>query len=108
MRSLYLFACFLFQAVRLVRAAYSIQQVYAGSTFFDGWSYWGNNDNLTNGESVLSIALGARLTDGFRGNTYYVAKNASQSVAYLNSNGNVILKVDNSSCVLSPPVSHRL
>ncbi|GAA6025923.1 hypothetical protein JCM8202_005786 [Rhodotorula sphaerocarpa] len=64
-----------------VQAAYSLQTLHQGKSFFDGWNFWGNRDNLTNGA------------------VYYVGENdsARQSVAYLNEAGNVILKADNSS-----------
>ncbi|BGP40390.1 hypothetical protein JCM10450v2_004372 [Rhodotorula kratochvilovae] len=64
-----------------VHAAYSLEHQYAGDTFFDGWDFWGNRDNLTNGA------------------TYYVARNEASDVAYTNAAGNVILKVDNSSAL---------
>jgi hypothetical protein len=36
------------------QAAYSLKTQYAGESFFDGWSFWGNRDNLTNGELLLA------------------------------------------------------
>jgi len=41
----------------VVQAAYSLEQTYAGDSFYDGWSFWGNNDNLTNGASALPPPL---------------------------------------------------
>lgn len=35
-------------------AAYSLQALYQGESFFDGWSFWGNRDNLTNGAATYS------------------------------------------------------
>ena len=32
-----------------VSATYSLVKEYSGSTFFDGWDFYGNYDNLTNG-----------------------------------------------------------
>ncbi|GAA5940449.1 hypothetical protein JCM3775_005094 [Rhodotorula graminis] len=64
-----------------VDAAYSLEHTYAGDSFYDGWSFWGNNDNLTNG------------------NTYYVPKSNSASVAFTNSAGNAVIRVDNSSAI---------
>ncbi|GAA5834858.1 hypothetical protein JCM5353_004902 [Sporobolomyces roseus] len=63
------------------QAAYSLKTQYAGDNFFDGWSFWGNRDNLTNGA------------------VNYVSEAQSQDLAYLNSAGNAIIKVDNSSTV---------
>ncbi|GJN90638.1 hypothetical protein Rhopal_003650-T1 [Rhodotorula paludigena] len=62
-----------------VQAAYSLQELWAGDDFFDGWRFWGNRDNLTNGA------------------TYYVAADEAQDVAYTNAGGNVVIKVDNTS-----------
>ncbi|GAA5893535.1 hypothetical protein JCM8208_000824 [Rhodotorula glutinis] len=66
-------------APSVVHAAYSLEHTYAGDTFYDGWSFWGNNDNLTNG------------------NTYYVPRSDSAGVAFTNSAGNAVIRVDNSS-----------
>ncbi|POY70487.1 hypothetical protein BMF94_6555 [Rhodotorula taiwanensis] len=62
-------------------AGYTLQTLYQGESFFEGWTFWGNRDNLTNGA------------------VYYVGANeaARQTVAYTNPAGNVILKADNSS-----------
>lgn len=40
-----------------VQAAYSLQTAYQGDSFFDGWDFWGNRDNLTNGSSTASVDL---------------------------------------------------
>ncbi|TNY24713.1 glycoside hydrolase family 16 protein [Rhodotorula diobovata] len=61
------------------QSAYTLEQVYAGDTFYDGWEFWGNRDNLTNGA------------------TYYVTKGESAGVAYTNEAGNAIIRVDNRS-----------
>ncbi|GAA5838567.1 hypothetical protein JCM3766R1_006014 [Sporobolomyces carnicolor] len=63
------------------RAAYSLKTQYAGDSFFDGWDFWGNRDNLTNGA------------------VYYVAESQAKDLAYTNAAGNVVIKVDNSSDV---------
>jgi len=47
------------------RAAYSLQTQYAGDNFFDGWTFWGNRDNLTNGE-FPSLSLNFRISPKFR------------------------------------------
>ena len=39
------------------RAAYSLKTQYAGDSFFDGWDFWGNRDNLTNGDLANFLAL---------------------------------------------------
>ncbi|KAF8137076.1 hypothetical protein EV363DRAFT_1394645 [Boletus edulis] len=59
--------------------AYDIFRDYSGSTFFDGWDFYGSFDNLT------------------WGNVTWVTKEvgASQNLAYVNSENHVILKVDN-------------
>ncbi|GAA5869691.1 hypothetical protein JCM3774_003823 [Rhodotorula dairenensis] len=74
-------ALLLLRALPQVEAAYSLQTAWQGENFFDGWDFWGNRDNLTNGA------------------VYYVGGNeaARRSVAYTNEAGNVILKADNTS-----------
>ncbi|KAG0662536.1 hypothetical protein C6P46_003278 [Rhodotorula mucilaginosa] len=74
-------ALLLLGAIPRAEAAYSLQTLYQGESFFNGWSFWGNRDNLTNGA------------------VYYVGSNeaARANVAYTNAAGNVILKADNTS-----------
>ncbi|GAA5953800.1 hypothetical protein JCM8115_004159 [Rhodotorula mucilaginosa] len=67
-----------------VNAQYSLSKAYAGSNFFDGWDFYGHWDNLTNGDID------------------YVNKSDSSDLAYVNSAGNAIIKVDNTSTVLYP------
>lgn len=47
-------ALFLLQALPPVEAAYSLQALWQGESFFDGWDFWGNRDNLTNGAPTTS------------------------------------------------------
>ncbi|KAF9240470.1 concanavalin A-like lectin/glucanase domain-containing protein [Melanogaster broomeanus] len=75
-----LFLIFLFRA----GMAYDIIREYAGSTFFDGWDFYGSWDNLTLGNATWvnqSVAT-------------------SQQLAYVNSEGHAIIKVDNVTDVL--------
>ncbi|GAA5878025.1 hypothetical protein JCM3774_005984 [Rhodotorula dairenensis] len=65
-------------------AQYSLSKAYAGSTFFDAWDFYGHWDNLTNGDID------------------YVNRSDSSDLAYINSAGNAIIKVDNTSEVLYP------
>ncbi|KAH9987105.1 concanavalin A-like lectin/glucanase domain-containing protein [Russula vinacea] len=58
---------------------YSIVKEYAGSNFFDDWVFYGNFDNLTNGDAIFVTASQA----------------TSQQLAFVNSAGNAIMKVDN-------------
>ncbi|GAA6058766.1 hypothetical protein JCM10212_001882 [Sporobolomyces blumeae] len=61
-------------------AAYTLERNSAGSNFFDGWTYWGNRDNLTNGA------------------VNYVSQASSSHLAYVDAGtGNAIVKVDNTS-----------
>lgn len=62
-------------------ANFSLVQDYSGSGFFDGWDFYGNYDNLTNGDVV-----------------YVNATNAT-SLAYVDAGGQAIIKVDNTSFV---------
>ncbi|ORY86636.1 concanavalin A-like lectin/glucanase domain-containing protein [Leucosporidium creatinivorum] len=54
---------------------------HEGSTFFDGFNFFGHYDNTTNGDVV------------------FVNQSASADLAYVNDAGNVIIKVDNTSVV---------
>ncbi|GAA5921226.1 hypothetical protein JCM1841_001643 [Sporobolomyces salmonicolor] len=66
------------------RAEYSLVKDYSGDSFFNGWSYYGSWDNLTNGD------------------VNFVNQSASTQLAYVNDAGNAIIKVDNTSTVLYP------
>ncbi|GAA6036473.1 hypothetical protein JCM8097_003525 [Rhodosporidiobolus ruineniae] len=69
---------------RAAQAAYSLNHSYAGDSFFSGWDYYGNYDNLTFGDID------------------WVNQTDSTDLAYVNSAGNAIIKVDNTSTVLYP------
>ncbi|KAI0770562.1 concanavalin A-like lectin/glucanase domain-containing protein [Fomes fomentarius] len=61
-------------------AQYNLVKEYAGERFFDDWTFYGNFDNLTNGDvTFLNNA------DAFHNN-----------IAFVNDAGNAIMKVDNS------------
>ncbi|EJU02507.1 hypothetical protein DACRYDRAFT_22128 [Dacryopinax primogenitus] len=72
----------------LARAAgYNLLQNWQGNTFFDNWSFYGNFDNLTNGDAVFV--------------TQAVAQSEPQ-LAFINGAGNAIVRVDNASNVVYP------
>ncbi|GAA5987381.1 hypothetical protein JCM11641_006949 [Rhodosporidiobolus odoratus] len=71
-------------ATRPAQAAYSLTKDYSGDSFFDDWTFYGNYDNLTNGDID------------------YVSQSNSSDLAYVNGAGNAIVKVDNTSSVLYP------
>ncbi|KAJ7027788.1 glycoside hydrolase family 16 protein [Mycena alexandri] len=64
---------------------------YSGTTFFDGWDFYGAIDNTT------------------WGNVTYVdsADATAESLAFVNAAGNAIIKVDNSSTVLPDGIQYR-
>jgi len=62
---------------------FDIVKDYSGTNFFDGWDFFGSWDNLTLGDVWWLDA-----SDAF-----------SQQLAYVNSAGNAIMKVDNTSVV---------
>ncbi|BGP16205.1 hypothetical protein JCM10213_007063 [Rhodosporidiobolus nylandii] len=64
-------------AAPAAKAAYSLHHTYAGDSFFEGWDWYGSNDDLTGGT------------------VYYVPQNESADLAYVNEAGNVVIKVDN-------------
>ncbi|KAI0673184.1 concanavalin A-like lectin/glucanase domain-containing protein [Trametes maxima] len=64
-------------------AAYNLVKEYSGSSFFSGWDFYGNYDNLTNGDV-----------------NWVDQTNATQSkLAYVNDAGHAIIKVDNTTFV---------
>ncbi|KIJ63767.1 glycoside hydrolase family 16 protein [Hydnomerulius pinastri MD-312] len=63
--------------------AYNLIREYAGSTFFDRWDFYGGWDNLTLGNATWVTQSQA----------------ASQGLAYVNSEGHAIIKVDNTTNV---------
>ncbi|RPD78311.1 hypothetical protein L226DRAFT_481036 [Lentinus tigrinus ALCF2SS1-7] len=66
-----------------VFAAYNLVKEYSGTNFFDGWEFYGNYDNLTNGDV-----------------TYVDQANATSSkLAYVNDAGHAVIKVDDTSFV---------
>jgi hypothetical protein len=50
-------ALLLLGAIPRAEAAYSLQTLYQGESFFNGWSFWGNRDNLTNGTANSSFSV---------------------------------------------------
>ncbi|BGP13454.1 hypothetical protein JCM10213v2_001374 [Rhodosporidiobolus nylandii] len=76
-------AAALLLAPRDAQAAYSLTKDYSGDNFFaeGSWNWYGNYDNLTNGDII------------------FVNQSDSSDIAYINSAGNAIIKVDNTSTV---------
>jgi len=70
---------------------YSPVREYSGSTFFDRWSYYGDVDNTT------------------WGNVTYVdqATAVASKLTFVNSAGNAIIQVDNTTTILPAPVVNR-
>ncbi|TFY54028.1 hypothetical protein EVG20_g9874 [Dentipellis fragilis] len=67
----------------LASAQYNIVKSYEGSSFFDDWNFYNNFDNLTNGDAIFVSAQQA----------------AQDKLAFVNSAGHAIMKVDNTSQV---------
>ncbi|KAF8801580.1 hypothetical protein BYT27DRAFT_7198151 [Phlegmacium glaucopus] len=74
-----------------VFALYNPVREYAGSTFFDRWAYYGTFDNTT------------------WGNVTYVdrATATTNQLTYVNSAGNAVIKVDNTTTILPAPLIYR-
>ncbi|KAH9932847.1 concanavalin A-like lectin/glucanase domain-containing protein [Amylocystis lapponica] len=68
-------------AVLAQSTSFQLVKEYSGTDFFQGWSFYGNFDNLTNGDVT------------------YVNQTNATNLAYVNSAGNAIIKVDNTSFV---------
>ncbi|KAJ9108599.1 hypothetical protein QFC19_002316 [Naganishia cerealis] len=71
-------------SVNAVGATYDLIKTYQGESFFEDWSYYGNYDNLTNGDAIwVNSTVGT----------------ADPQLTYTTSSGNAIVKVDNTSTV---------
>ncbi|GHJ90114.1 hypothetical protein NliqN6_6516 [Naganishia liquefaciens] len=65
-------------------STYDLIKTYQGDTFFNDWTYYGHYDNLTNGDTIwVNRTVG----------------DADPKLTYINSGGNAIVKVDNTSTV---------
>ena len=78
---------------------YNLLRDYSGSTFFDGWDFYGAPDNLTTGTTDCLPRLKLMLFSS--GNVSWVTAEVAMSerLAYVNDQGHVILKVDNTTNV---------
>ncbi|EGO03548.1 glycoside hydrolase family 16 protein [Serpula lacrymans var. lacrymans S7.3] len=78
------FALFAVCALQLsIVAGYQVVRDYSGQNFFTGWDFYGNYDNLTLGNAVYLNQSEA----------------TKQNLAYINSEGRAIIKVDNTTDV---------
>ncbi|KAJ6471072.1 hypothetical protein C8R47DRAFT_1200243 [Mycena vitilis] len=83
---------FLFPLLALRSAATYYPLIeYSGTTFFDGWDFYGAIDNTTWGNVTYVDAADA----------------TAESLAYTNGAGNAIIKVDNASTVLGAGIQYR-
>lgn len=81
MKSIHSFAILVALVSGALAANFSLVQDYTGSGFFDAWQFYGNFDNLTNGDVT------------------YVNQTNATGLAYVDSSGHAIIKVDNTSFV---------
>ncbi|KAJ7613624.1 glycoside hydrolase family 16 protein, partial [Mycena polygramma] len=79
-----------FLALRAAATYYPLIE-YSGTTFFDGWDFYGAIDNTTWGNVTYVDAADA----------------TAESLAYTNGAGNAIIKVDNASTVLGVGIQYR-
>jgi len=70
-------------------ATYNLVVDYSGQSFFDGWSYYGSYDNLTNGPSLINKSRSlARLSRSVPRNRIHLAGNLFlYPVRYLRQQG---------------------
>ncbi|OCH92531.1 hypothetical protein OBBRIDRAFT_791129 [Obba rivulosa] len=68
---------------QLVWGVYNLVREYSGQNFFTGWDFYGNYDNLTNGDAIW-VNQSLASTD---------------HLAFVNDAGHAIIKVDNTSFV---------
>lgn len=80
---------------KVVHAIYTPTHEFSGTTFFDGWNFAGSIDNTTWGACKPLYTL--QLFILLPGNVTFVDKSLATSdrLAYVNSAGNAILRVDN-------------
>ncbi len=84
---------------------YDVLKDYSGIAFFDEWDFYGFWDNLTLGEfCFLSSRRGkshVKFIALFKGDVWWLDQQdaTSQSLAYVNTAGNAIMRVDNSTNV---------
>ena len=83
-------------------AVYNLVQAWQGQSFFDGWDFYGGYDNLTNvGPSIIVRSLNLTETE-MQGDAIWVNQSLATAnrLAYVDGNGKVIIKVDNTTNVL--------
>src|SRR6266498_1620428 len=99
----------LFYSLLDVQAIYIPLREYSGYSFFDKWAYYGNVDNTTWGTCFLSRSWMVVNIILCAGNVSYVDKQAARAkrLAYTNTAGNAIIKVDNLTTVPAGPLVHR-
>ncbi|KAF9528061.1 glycoside hydrolase family 16 protein [Crepidotus variabilis] len=80
-----------FGLIRGTLGVYSPLREYAGATFFDEWTYYGNVDNTT------------------WGNVTFVDKDTAvqKHLTYLNDAGNAVIKVDDQTTIMPDVLVHR-
>jgi hypothetical protein len=91
-----------------VAAIYLPLREYAGTTFFDGWDYWGDIDNTTWGEHIFSAGMPGG-THTLTGNVTYLDRtNATTTrLTYVNDAGHAIIRVDNTTTIADATLVHR-
>lgn len=87
--------------------SYSLFREYSGSSFFDRWDFYGNVDNTTNGKPY-SYSIPQNLLRA-QGNVMYLNRQDafSSGLAAVNSAGNVIMRVDDTTYIAPAPKVHR-
>ena len=80
-----------------VANAYDVLTDYSGQNFFNGWNFYDGWDNLTRGRLLSFLPL-PRANFGIAGDAWYLDQQSAsqQQLAYVNAQGNAIIKVDNS------------
>jgi hypothetical protein len=83
-----------------VHAAYNLVRSWEGQTFFSGWDFYGSYDNLTN-VSLWRFDWRTVLNPK-QGDAIWVNQSlaTSDNLAYVDSNGKAIIRVDNVTNVL--------
>jgi hypothetical protein len=88
---------------------YNPVREHSGSTFFDRWAYYGDVDNTTWGDFFLFFGFSFVGNNRPSGNVTFVdqATATANKLTFVNSAGNAIIQVDNTTTILPAPVVNR-
>lgn len=98
---MYHLSCILLFSFFAASHAYDLVRDYSGSSFFNGWDFYGSWDNLTLGTCSRASSCPGLPSRNTLGDAWWLNEEDafSQGLASVNQAGNAIVKVDNASNV---------